>query len=158
AAKKAKADVGLFSDAGVPCVADPGSQVVAFAHELGMVVKPHVGPSSVLLALMASGFNGQQFAFHGYLPIQEAELKNFLQQLELESARKNQTQIFIETPYRNNKLLENLIKYLKPSTSVCIAADLQSEKEEIRRLTLAEWNKTKLDFHKRPAVFLLMAR
>lgn len=156
-AKDAKMDVGLLSDAGVPCVADPGSQVVEYAHLIKFTVQPLVGPSSILLALMASGFNGQQFAFHGYLPIQENAQRAALQELETESKRKNQTQLFIETPYRNNKLLENLIKNLHPSTRICVAADLQSETEEIVSMSVADWKNQKRDFHKRPAVFLLYA-
>lgn len=154
-ALKANADVGLMSDAGVPCVADPGSSVVEAAHQLGMKVKPLVGPSSILLALMASGFNGQCFSFHGYLPISEGELIKKIRQLEEESFQRNCTQIFIETPYRNNKTLELLIKSLKSGTRLCVACDLNAESEEIISKKVIEWNPKSTDLHKRPAVFLI---
>ena len=156
-AKKAGADVGLMSDAGVPCVADPGSQVVEKAHQLGILIKPLVGPSSILLALMGSGFNGQHFSFHGYLPISENELIKKIRQLEEESFHRNSTQIFIETPYRNNKTLELILKSLRQETRVCVACDLNSDREEIISKKVKDWNSKDFDFHKRPAVFLIYA-
>lgn len=154
----AKADVGLLSDAGVPCVADPGSLVAERAHNIGFRVKPLVGPSSLLLALMASGFNGQSFAFHGYLPIKDQDQIRMLKGLEQESGQRDMTQMFIETPFRNNKLLERLIENLHPNTRLCVACDLQSDKEEIVSKPVRDWKNEKRDFHKRPAVFLVYAR
>lgn len=151
-------DLGLLSDAGVPCVADPGSHVVEKAHELGFSVHPLVGPSSLLLALMASGFNGQSFAFHGYLPIPENEQAKKIKELEEESKRRDMTQLFIETPYRNGKLLDHLLACLKPDTRLCIACDLGAKTEEIVSKKVKEWNPKKHEFHKRPAVFLIYAR
>ncbi len=156
-AKNKQASVGLLSDAGVPCVADPGSSVVSQAHELGFKVKPHSGPSSLLLALMASGFNGQSFTFHGYLPIDEKERKTKLRELETDSKQNNRTQLFIETPYRNMKLLEACLQSLSNGTRLCVAADLDSNDETIVTRTCGEWKREKLDFHKRPAVFLMHA-
>ncbi|MBI1223135.1 MAG: SAM-dependent methyltransferase [Bacteroidetes bacterium] len=156
-AQEKNQDIGLLSDAGVPCVADPGSEVVRIAHQLGFKVHPLIGPSSILLALMASGFNGQQFAFHGYLPIPENEQINRIMHLEAESSKRTMTQIFIETPYRNNALLERLLKTLNPSTRLCVAADIQSATEEIVSKTVRDWQHVKYNFHKRPAVFLLYA-
>lgn len=147
--------VGLLSDAGVPCVADPGSLVVEKAHDLGFTVRPLVGPSSLILALMASGFNGQSFAFHGYLPIEEKEQINKIKSLEEESARRNMTQLFIETPYRNNKVLHQLLQNLNPNTRLCVACDIGASTEEIISKSVKEWKNEKRDFHKRPAVFLL---
>lgn len=157
-AQKLKHDVGLLSDAGVPCVADPGALVVKKAHDLGFVVNPLVGPSSLLMALMASGFNGQCFAFHGYLPIPEPEQQRFIRQLEEESARRSMTQMFIETPYRNNKLVQQLLATLKSTTRLCVACDLDSPTREVISMTVKDWQERKYDFHKRPAVFLLYAR
>lgn len=150
-------DIGLLSDAGVPCVADPGALVVEKAHELGFVVHPLVGPSSLLLALMASGFNGQTFAFHGYLPIPENEQIKKIKNLEEESARRDMTQLFIETPYRNTKLLQHLLGALKPETRLCVACDLGAINEEIVSKKVKDWKPEKHDFHKRPAVFLIYA-
>ncbi len=151
-------DVGLMSDAGVPCVADPGSAVVKLAHQTGFRVKPLVGPSSLLLALMASGFNGQSFAFNGYLSTDEAKQIKEIKRLEEESAKRNITQLFIETPYRNNRLLQTLIQQLHPDTGLCVACDLTSETEEIISLKISDWKKKSgFDFHKRPVVFLIYA-
>lgn len=147
-------DMGLMSDAGCPGVADPGAAIVALAHEKGIKVVPLVGPSSILLSLMASGMNGQSFAFHGYLPIDKNEKKNKIKQLEKISAEQNQSQLFIETPYRNNQMLDDLIKFLNPNTSLCIACDITLETEYIVTKTVAQWKKNKPDLHKRPCIFI----
>jgi len=149
--------IGLISEAGCPGVADPGQAFVAIAQEMGASVRPLVGPSSILLALMASGMNGQQFHFAGYLPIDNVERAKAIRELEAESARKNCTQIFIETPYRNNQMIEAILKNCRPATKLCIAADLTSKQEWIRTKTVAEWQKEKIDMHKRPLIFLLLA-
>ena len=149
--------IGIISEAGCPGIADPGQQLVAIAQELNIEVKPLVGPNSILLALMASGMNGQQFKFNGYLPIKNPERNNAIKELEAESAKKNCTQIFIETPYRNNQLMDALLSNCQPSTKICIAVDLTSEKEFINTKTVSEWKKNKPDIHKRPAIFLLYA-
>lgn len=146
--------VGMISDAGCPGVADPGASLVAKAHENGVKVIPLVGPSSILLALMASGMNGQSFSFHGYLPIDKNERKKSLRILEKESQDKLQTQLFIETPYRNNDMLESLIQSLHPSTRLCIACDLNLENEYIITKSVAQWAKNKPNLHKRPCIFL----
>lgn len=150
-------NIGIISEAGCPGIADPGQILIALAHKEGAVVKPLVGPSSVLLALMASGLNGQQFRFNGYLPIDNAERDTSLKQIEQESARKNCTEVFIETPYRNNQLLETIIKSCQPSTRLCIAAELTSENEWIKTLALSEWKKKLPDLHKKPVIFCLLA-
>ena len=149
--------IGIISEAGCPGIADPGQQLVAIAHELDAEVKPLVGPSSILLALMGSGMNGQQFRFGGYLPIKQPERSKVIKELENESAKKNCTQIFIETPYRNNQLLDSLIEACHASTKLCIAADLTGENQFIKTRSMAGWKKNKPDLHKRPAVFLLQA-
>ena len=149
--------IGIISEAGCPGIADPGQQLVAIAHEMKVEVKPLVGPNSILLALMASGMNGQQFKFNGYLPIKNPERNNAIKELESESAKKNCTQIFIETPYRNNQLMDALLTICQPSTRICIAADLTSEEEFIKTRSVTEWKKDKPDIHKRPAIFLLSA-
>ena len=148
---------GIISEAGCPGVADPGQELVAIAHEMDAEVRPLVGPNSILLALMASGMNGQQFQFVGYLPINEHERINAIKDLESESQKKNCTQIFIETPYRNNQLVESVIKTCKPATRFCIAVDLTGESEWIKTKRIDEWRKEKIDVHKRPAIFLLLA-
>ena len=157
--KKVKEEktIGIISEAGCPGIADPGQQLVAIAQELNIEIKPLVGPNSILLALMASGMNGQQFKFAGYLPIKNPERNNAIKELESESARKNCTQIFIETPYRNNQLMEALLLICQPLTKVCIAVDLTGSTELIKTKTVGEWRKSKPDFHKRPAIFLLQA-
>lgn len=152
---KKKTSIGIISEAGLPAVADPGGKLVRLAHQNGIQVIPLVGPSSILLALMASGMNGQQFKFHGYLPIDKSERKKVIQRLESESRKENCTQIFMETPYRNNQLLEDLIKFGQPSTSLCIAANLTMIDEFILTQSLKDWSKKKTDFHKKPAIFLL---
>ena len=149
--------IGIISEAGCPGVADPGQLLVEAAHEMGAMVKPFVGPSSILLALMASGMNGQSFQFVGYLPIDTAERIKSLKDLESESAKKNCTQIFIETPYRNNQLTESICKTLKHSTRLCIAADITGSNEYIKTKTIAGWKNQLPDIHKRPAIFLLQA-
>lgn len=148
-------NIAIVSEAGCPGIADPGQILIAAAQEMNATIKPLVGPSSILLALMASGMNGQQFEFVGYLPIDSLERNKAIIALEIASQKKNSTQIFIETPYRNNQLLETLFKICKPATRLCIAAELTSEREYIRTKTIAEWRKEKTDFHKKPAIFLL---
>ncbi|RYG46323.1 MAG: SAM-dependent methyltransferase [Chitinophagaceae bacterium] len=148
-------NVGLMSEAGCPGVADPGAAIVKLAHENGIQVIPLVGPSSILLALMASGMNGQQFAFNGYLPIDKSDKKAALRQFEKISSEKDQSQIFIETPYRNNKLVEDLLVMLQPDTRLCIAADITLPSEYIRTLKVSQWKKEKVDLQNRPAIFIL---
>ena len=150
-------NIGIISEAGCPGIADPGQLLVETAHKGGAIVKPLVGPSSILLALMASGMNGQQFRFAGYIPIDSGERVKFVRELEADSARRNSTQVFIETPYRNNHVIEMLIKTCRPDTRLCIAADITGPGEFIKTLSIAEW-KTKIpDLHKRPAIYCLMA-
>ncbi|WP_419211767.1 SAM-dependent methyltransferase [Maribacter sp. X9] len=150
-------DLGILSEAGCPGIADPGAAVVKIAHEKNIQVIPLVGPSSILLALMASGMNGQNFAFNGYLPIDGAERKKYIKNLERKSKEENQSQVFIETPYRNNKMLEELIKSLMPSTRICVAADITLPTEYIKTKTAQNWKNEKVDLHKRPAIFILQA-
>ena len=149
--------IGVISEAGCPGIADPGQHLVAIAQEMNVEVKPLVGPNSILLALMASGMNGQQFKFNGYLPIKDHERNKAIKELESESAKKNCTQVFIETPYRNNQLIDALLSICQPSTKICIAVDLTAEKEFIKTRPVTEWKKNKPDIHKRPAIFLLYA-
>ena len=148
-------NMGLMSEAGCPGVADPGAVIVKLAHEKGIQVIPLVGPSSILLAIMASGMNGQSFTFNGYLPIDKGEKKSALKNLEKLSFDKNQSQIFIETPYRNNKLLEDILQALQPSTHLCIATDITLPTEYIKTLRVADWKKTKVDLHNRPTIFII---
>lgn len=150
-------NIAIISEAGCPGIADPGQLLIAAAQELNAIVKPLVGPSSILLALMASGMNGQQFEFIGYLPIDTTERIKAITALELSSQKKHSTQIFIETPYRNDQLLETLLKTCKPSTKLCIAAELTAASEYIKTKTIAEWKKEKNSFHKKPVIFLLQA-
>jgi 16S rRNA (cytidine1402-2'-O)-methyltransferase len=154
---KAGKVIGIISEAGCPGIADPGQQLVAIAHELNAEVIPLVGPNSIILALMASGLNGQHFRFAGYLPVKEPARTKTIKELEAESQKKNCTQIFIETPYRNNQLIDVLLKTCKPSTWLCIAVNLTGEKEWIKTKTIADWQKNKPDIHKKPAIFLLLA-
>jgi len=147
--------VGLLSEAGCPAIADPGAEVVRIAHEKNIQVRPLVGPSSILLAMMGSGFNGQSFAFNGYLPIDKGERKTAIKKLERLSGEHNQSQIFIETPYRNNKMLEDLCNTLQGSTKICVACDLTLPSEIILTRTAKEWKHMKLDFHKKPAIFVI---
>lgn len=149
--------IGIISEAGCPGVADPGQLLVETAHQMNAAVKPLVGPSSILLALMASGMNGQRFQFVGYLPIDTGERIKVLKELENESLKKQCTQIFIETPYRNNQLTEIICKTLTPSTKLCIAADITAEGEMIQTKTITDWKKNMPDIHKHPAIFLLYA-
>jgi len=154
----AGADLGLLSDAGCPGVADPGALVVAAAHREHIVVVPLVGPSSVLLALMASGMNGQGFTFHGYLPVKPPARSEALRTLEAESRRTGQAQLFIETPYRNEALLASIVEACKPSTRLCVAADLTLGSESVETRAIADWRRR--DFRrytKRPAMFVLQA-
>lgn len=149
-------DAGIISEAGCPGVADPGAEVVRFAHQKDIKVVPFPGPSAILLSLMASGFNGQQFAFHGYLPIEKRDRLQALRQLEKEMQQRNQTQIFMETPYRNNKLLEDLLQTLHPETRLCVAANITSPTHElIQTKTIQQWRGKLPDLHKQPAVFLI---
>jgi len=147
--------IGIISEAGCPGVADPGQSLVDMAHQMNVEVKPLVGPNSILLALMASGMNGQQFQFHGYLPIDNQQRVKAIKDLEAGSAKKKCTQIFIETPYRNNQLIEALLKSCDPSTKLCIAVDLTGKKEWVKTKTITGWQKQVPDIHKRPAIFLL---
>lgn len=147
--------VGLLSEAGVPAVADPGATIVKLAHEKGIQVVPLVGPSSILMALMASGLNGQNFAFNGYLPIDNSERKKGIKALEKLSMEKNQSQIFIETPYRNQKMFTDLKSVLSPRTLLCIAIDISLPNEFIKTFTIAHWKKQSPDLHKRPAIFII---
>jgi len=149
--------IGIISEAGCPGVADPGQLLVAAAQEMNIEVKPLVGPNSILLALMASGMNGQEFRFSGYLPIDIQQRMQAIKELENESKKKNCTQLFIETPYRNNQLVEVILKTCNFSTLFCIAVDITGENEWIKTKTVAEWKKEKIDIHKRPAIFLLLA-
>lgn len=148
-------DVGLLSEAGCPGVADPGAEIVKIAHQMGIQVVPLVGPSSILLAMMGSGMNGQSFTFHGYLPIDKKDRKHELKSLERISSEKNQAQIFIETPYRNNNLLEDMKQILNPGTQLCIACDLTLTTEYIVTKSISDWGKTKIDLHKRPTIFVI---
>ncbi len=150
-------NIGVLSEAGCPGIADPGAEVVRLAHEKGIQVVPLVGPSSILLALMASGLNGQNFAFNGYLPIEAGERKRSLKMLERLSHEKNQTQLFIETPYRNDKLFQDVTKHLAPGTRLCLAVDITLPTEFIRTKTINEWRNESPDLHKRPAIFLILA-
>ncbi len=147
--------VGLLSEAGVPAIADPGAEIVKLAHEKGIQVVPLVGPSSILMAMMSSGMNGQNFAFNGYLPIDKGERKKEIKYLEKVSRERGQSQIFIETPYRNDKMLDDLRAILAPATRLCIAADISLTTEYIKTHTIQEWKKIKPDLHKRPAIFIL---
>lgn len=148
-------DMGLMSDAGCPGVADPGADVVAAAHKRGIRVIPLVGPSSILLALMASGFSGQKFAFHGYLPIDKGARSQKIKELESQSLKEQQTQIFIETPFRNSALFDELLRTGKAQTKLCIACNITAEDEFILTLPLSEWKKRTVDLHKKPTIFLL---
>lgn len=148
-------DVGLMSEAGCPGIADPGADVVAEAHRRGIKVVPLVGPSSILLALMASGFNGQSFTFHGYLPIDKSERARKIKELEQLAARNRQTQLFMETPFRNNHLYEDVLKNASPQTMLCIAVNITGEEEFIKTQSVALWKKERIDLHKKPTIFLL---
>ncbi|MCF6295081.1 MAG: SAM-dependent methyltransferase [Flavobacteriaceae bacterium] len=147
--------VGLLSEAGCPAIADPGAEIVKIAHQKGIQVVPLVGPSSILLALMSSGMNGQNFAFNGYLPIEKSEKKSKLKKLERLSFEQGQAQIFIETPYRNNNMLEDICASLKENTRVCVACDITLPTEYIKTKTVKEWKHITVDLHKRPSIFII---
>ena len=149
-------DVGLISESGMPCIAAPGSKIVKYAHEFNIEVVPLTGPSSILLALIASGMNGQKFRFHGYLPINDSERKSKIIQIEKESIRNKETQIFIETPYRNNKLLSSILKNCRRDTNLCIALDITGTKQNIQTKTISEWKTERVNLEKDPCVFLLI--
>lgn len=152
-------DVGVISEAGCPGIADPGANLVNLAHRNGIRVVPLVGPSSILLALMASGLNGQCFAFHGYLPIAEAERNKMISKLEAESSRLKQTQLFIETPYRNDKMFSALIAQCRPETLLCVATDITLPGEQIRTRSIAQWKSQPMpQLNKRPSLFLLLGK
>jgi 16S rRNA (cytidine1402-2'-O)-methyltransferase len=148
-------DMGLLSDAGCPGIADPGSEIVLEAHRRGIQVIPLIGPSSIILSLMASGLNGQSFTFHGYLPIERKARKEKLRTLEIQSEKLDQTQIFIETPYRNLAIIQEVLETLKPGTKFCIAAGLSTDQEFVQTRTLAEWKKNPPLLDKIPAIYLL---
>lgn len=150
-------NIGIVSEAGCPGVADPGQHLVATAQKAGIQIKPLVGPSSILLSLMASGMNGQCFQFHGYLPIDSLERKNKIKELENDSQRRNCTQIFIETPYRNNALVKDIVANCKETTLLCMAVDITGPTESILTKTVRNWNQNIPDIHKRLAIFLLLA-
>ncbi|WP_459211660.1 SAM-dependent methyltransferase [Aquimarina rhabdastrellae] len=147
--------MGLLSDAGCPGIADPGAEVIKLAHQKGIQVVPLVGPSSILMAMMSSGMNGQSFTFNGYLPIDKNERKLKIKKLERTSIEQNQAQIFIETPYRNDKMLADLVTILHPNTSICVACDITLNTEFILTKTAKEWSKIKVDLHKRPTIFII---
>ncbi len=148
-------NIAIISEAGCPGIADPGQILVEAAQQLNAIVKPLVGPSSILLALMASGMNGQQFEFVGYLPVDNGERVRRLKELELSSEKNRSTKIFIETPYRNDQLIETVLKTCKGSTLFCIASELTAAAEYVKTKTVAEWRKEKTGFHKKPVIFLL---
>ena len=149
-------DIGLLSECGCPGIADPGAEIARIAHQENIQVSPLIGPSSILLALMGSGLNGQSFTFHGYLPKNKSELKNKIKEIEKKSISDFQTQLFIETPYRNNKLLESLLILLNPNTSLCIACNLSLSEEFIKTKTVAEWRLSgNQKIHKKPCIFLI---
>jgi 16S rRNA (cytidine1402-2'-O)-methyltransferase len=147
-------NMGLISDAGCPAIADPGAIIVEKAHQLGIKVKPLVGPSAILMAMMSSGMNGQNFAFNGYVPINKSDRKKYIKDLESRSQKQNQSQIFIEAPYRNEKLFMDLIDSLSPETMLCIAYDITEPDEYIKTYTVSYWKKKRLKFHKKPAIFI----
>jgi len=148
-------NIGLLSEAGVPAIADPGAIIITLAHQKNIRVQPLVGPSSILMAMMASGLNGQSFAFNGYLPIDAKEKKQAIKQLERLSKEKKQSQIFIETPYRNEKLLTELLRTLTPNTKLCIAVNITLETEYIKTYEVKDWENVRIDLHKKPAIFIV---
>ena len=153
---KSGQDFGLLSEAGLPCIADPGNLMVKWCHENNIKVIPINGPSSIILSLISSGFNGQEFTFHGYLPIDKEQKKKQILFLENQVQKSGYSQIFMETPYRNNQLLEDLIKFLNPNTKLCIAANINHPTEEfIKTLKISDWKNKKPELHKIPAVFVL---
>ncbi len=150
--------VGLISEAGAPCIADPGSLVVEWAHRNKIKVKPLVGPSSIFLALMASGMNGQNFQFHGYLSIDRKEKAKEIRNLELESKKECKTQLFMETPYRNNALMELLLEVLSQDTLLCVASNITLSNESIRTMPVSEWKRQNIELHKKPSIFLILSQ
>jgi len=151
-------NVGVISEVGLPCVADPGSKIVAYAHDFQIDVIPLVGPSSIFLALMASGLNGQNFVFHGYLPIDKKERERKIKQMENDSRRLNQTQIFMETPYRNQSLFDAIIKHCGKKAKFCIAVNINLPSELIKTKSIKEWKQSKVEIHKQPGIFLLLTK
>ncbi|WP_438962707.1 SAM-dependent methyltransferase [Nonlabens sp.] len=151
-------DMGVMSEAGVPGVADPGADLIRIAHEKGIEVIPLVGPSSILMAIMASGLNGQNFAFNGYLPIDKMERRKRIKELEARSFNEQQSQLFIETPYRNNKMMEELLLQLHSETEICIACDITLPTEFIKTMSVNLWKKQVPDLHKRPAIFIILKK
>lgn len=149
-------NVGLLSEAGCPAVADPGSRIVALAHKKKIPVKPLTGPSSLLLALMGSGLDGQRFRFNGYLPADKLERREMIRKLDKEAKQRNETQIFIETPYRNNAMFNDLLDYCNPETRLCLAVSLHTSSESIRTLSISKWKSEKPDLNKKPCVFLIL--
>jgi len=154
---KEQKNIAIISEAGCPGIADPGQVLIAAAQDLQCTVKPLVGPSSILLALMASGMNGQQFEFVGYLPIDTLERSKRIKELEASSLKNNSTKIFIETPYRNNQLVESLVKNCSPQTRLCIAVNITAVNESIQTFSIDTWKKKKPELHKQPAIFLIYA-
>ena len=152
---EAGVSMGLFSDAGCPGIADPGSVIVAKAHRLGIQVKPIVGPSSLILAMMSSGMNGQNFAFNGYLPIEKKKRRQAIIKFEKKAIKDNQAQLFIETPYRSDSLLNELLKVLLSNTLLCVGCDLSLKNEYIKTLTISQWKNEKADLNKRPCIFII---
>ena len=148
-------NVGLLSEAGLPCIADPGSKIVEYAHNFQIDVVPFVGPSSIILALMASGMNGQNFAFTGYLPIDKSDRTRVLRYLESLTKKTGQTQIFMETPYRNHQLFDTIIKVCSNNTKLCIASDITLSSENIKTKNISEWKQEKININKKPAIFLI---
>ncbi|RZK50715.1 MAG: SAM-dependent methyltransferase [Pedobacter sp.] len=155
---KAGEDVGLMSEAGCPGVADPGAEIVAYAHSKGIQVVPLVGPNSMIQALMASGLTGQSFAFHGYLPIDKNDRSKKIKELEQLSMRHRQTQLFMETPFRNNQLFEEILKSCTGNTELCVAVNINAPDEFIQTKPIAKWKLQKLDLHKKPCIFLLLKK
>ena len=146
--------IGLLSDSGCPGIADPGSDVVLSAHLRNIEIKPIIGPSSIVMAMMSSGLNGQSFSFNGYLPIKEKQLIDKIRFYEIKSKKENQTQIFIETPYRNNKLLSKLIETLNPKSMLCVASNINLQNQSIITKKVFLWKKTKIDINKQPTIFI----
>ncbi len=148
-------DIGLMSEAGTPCVADPGALVVELAHQAGIRVLPLTGPNAMILALMASGFNGQSFRFHGYLPVKNPDRVNAIKNLERMSLSSNETELFIETPFRNNAMIDDLLKTCRPNTMLCVASNITMPDEKIISKSISDWKTVRYDWNKKPAVFLL---
>lgn len=148
-------DMGLISEAGCPCIADPGSEIVMLCHKNGIHVRPLTGPSSILLALMASGLNGQNFAFNGYLPIEKGERAKKIKELEQRAAKEKQSQIFMEAPYRNMQLLNDILKICNPSTLLCIASEIMSDSENIKTASINDWRTKPPELHKKTAIFII---